>query len=260
MILPVKTSLRFSRLFSLLCVYVHYRLHIVTDAEFFNGEPPLGISLRGERLTTNALWEDIGLVNDYVLENPDRLSSADLDTVQSWANAYTCITCIIRCDDGKVRFLVDDYAVEVCGISIDIASSLPKLPVLAHTTLLPYDDYVVYDQTLEKLKADPSPSVLEVFEKGMEEALQAGRVIRTGQEFCEMVPQMWRHHEESELERFGRDMEMEERTNGELAGQHCGALAGLTGEEREEAIQRHMRELDEQRGDDASNLLAQRVK
>lgn len=260
MILPVKTSLRFSRLFSLLCVYAHYRLHIVTDAEFFNEEPPRGISLTGERLTTNALWEDIGLVDDYVRENPDRLSADDLATVRSWTNAYTCITCIIRCDDGKVRFLVDDYAVEVWGISKDIPSALPQLPVLAHTTLLPYDDYVVYDQTLEQLGVDPSPSVLEVFEKGMEEALQAGRVIRTGQEFCEMVPQMRRRREESELERFRRDMEMEERAHGELAGQHRGALAGLSGEEREEAIQCHMRELDEQRSDDASNRLALRVK
>jgi hypothetical protein len=113
---------------------------------------------------------------------------------------------------------------------------------------------------LEKLGVDPSPSVLEVFERGMEEALQAGRVIRTGQEFCEMVPQMRRRREESELERFRRDMEMEERTNGELEGQHRGALAGLTGQEREEAIQRHLRELDEQRGNDAFSLFEQRVK
>ena len=259
MILPLKLSMRFFRLFYLLCTYVHNKLHVVSDAVFFTGEPPRGISHVGERLTIDAMWEDVSIVQDYVQENPDGLSASDLATVQGWTHAYGCIAYVARCDDGKVRLFVDDYVVDVHGMSLDLDSALPKLPILTHTTLLPYDDYVVYDTKLEQLPVVPSQNVLEVFDEGMRDALREGRTIRTGQEFLSTIPLMKRRKEEAGLDRFMHDMEMEERAQGKLEGQHRGALAGLAGNERDAAIQRHVREFDTRDDDHATQLLARYV-
>ena len=256
MILPLRHTMRFFKLFNLLCAFVHRRLHVVTDAEFFTGEPPHGVSERGERLTIDAMWEDIGIVSEYVQENPDGLSASDLATVQSWTNAYDCIAYVARCDDGKVRFFVDGYVVDVCGMSLDIGSALPTLPILTHTTLLPYEDYVVYDTKLEQLPVEPSPKLLKALDEDMRKAFREGRVIRTGQEFLDITPVMKRQREESELERFRHDMEMAERAQGELEGQHRGALAGLVGKERDEAIRRHTHELITKDDKRAAKLIA----
>ncbi|MDO4806704.1 MAG: SEC-C metal-binding domain-containing protein [Coriobacteriales bacterium] len=247
--LPLRMAMRFFRLFDLLGVYAHHRLRVVSDDEFFNGEPPRGISEVGERLTTDELWKSLDIIDDYVRENPDNLSAADLDRVKKWSCAHTAIVYIARCKDGKLRFLADEYAVEVCGMSVDIASALPRIPVLARTTLLPFDDYVVYDQMLEQLPFEPDQKILDVFQKSLDEALAAGRIIRTGQEFCDVVPAIRKKKVEDELERFRQDIEMEERANGLLEGQHRGALAGLGEEEREEVIRRHMKELHPDDGD-----------
>ena len=250
MVLPTKLAMRFFRLFDLLCTYAHQRLHVVSDAEFFSGEPPRNISEYGERLTTDELWQNVDIIKDFVRENPNRLSKENLGLVRKWTYAHTDIVYIAVCSDGQARFLVGDYAVEVCGMSKDIATSLPQLPILARTTLLPFGDYVVYDQMIDELSFDLPTELTEDFEKGLAEAMEAGRVIRTGQEFCKIMPVIERRRMEAKLEQFRYDVEMEERANGPLEGQHRGALAGLSNAEREEAIRRHIEELREENADD----------
>lgn len=250
MVLPYRLAIRYFRLFDLLSIYAHRRLHVVSDREFFNGEPPRGISEVGARRTTDELWNNLGIIDDYVRENPDNLPPEDLERVRRWSYAYTDIVYIAHCKDGKLRFLVGEYAVEVYGMSVDIATYMPRLPVLAHTTLLPFDDYVVYDQAIEQLPFEPSQEMLKIFEEGMEDAMAAGRIIRTGQEFCDVLPAMRQKRTEAEIEQFRHEIEMEERANGPLAGQHRGVLAGLGPKEREEAIRKHMNELHPESEDD----------
>ncbi len=252
MVLPYRLAIRYFRLFDLLSIYAHRRLRVVSDREFFNGEPPRGISEVGARRTTDELWNNLGIIDDYVRENPDNLPLEDLERVQRWSYAYTDIVYIAHCKDGKLRFLAGEYAVEVYGMSVDIATYMPRLPVLAHTTLLPFDDYVVYDQAIEQLPFEPSQEMLKIFEEGMEDAMAAGRIIRTGQEFCDVLPAMRQKRTEAEIEQFRHEIEMEERANGPLAGQHRGVLAGLGPKEREEAIRKHMDELRSKSENDSS--------
>jgi hypothetical protein len=81
-----------------------------------------------------------------------------------------------------------------------------------------------------------------VLRKDFEASVVDGCVVRTGAQFLEKMPLIRAQAEQRQLEQFRREMEMEERAQGPLPGQHRGVLVGLDEEERHRRVMEHMRE------------------
>lgn len=238
---------RYCRLFDLLSIYAHKRLRVVTDYEFCTGELPRSIDEQGQRETMHEVWANPQLIEDYTRENPDHLSMRDLAIINSWTACYTGYFFIDRCDDGVLRFSTQNRAFEVCGISREIEEMLPEMPAVVHTTLLPFQDFIVYDQGLRLMQIEFGMNMLQSFKEELDAAVASGAIFSTGQQLIELAPIMKQESLDAQMEEFRHDMEMEERAQGPLEGQHRGALDGLDEATREQAIRAHMKELDEAR-------------
>ena len=245
---------RFFKLFDMLTVYAHERLHVVKDDEFFTGEPPRGLSQDAQRMTARELWQAPGIIDDFVTENPGKLNKRELDIVRSWNDAYPALAFFDRCPDGHVRAFLDDYVVDVCGMGIDFDDMLTELPVMAWIVLLPFEGYIVYDTSIEELPVAMGRQMVEVFSAEMTAALAEGRILRAGYDLSAVVPKLKQRHLDAEMEQFRRSMDLEERAAGPHKGQHRGKLAGIHGEERRRLVDEHMKS-DDVYGYDALELI-----
>lgn len=240
-----KQAARFFRLFDQLTMYAHERLHVVSDAEFYNGEPPRGIGEMGQRETSLELWNNPQIIEDFARENPANLSEEDLRTVATWSNAYSNAFYVTKQPSGELLFNNGVYGFEVCGLSKRIERMLHQVPGMVKMTLLPYDDVIVYGQYILELPLLMDEHLRKLAVEGEQTVLSQNHVAKTGDDLCSIAPLLKRQKEERELEEFRYDMEMEERAQGELPGQHKGALVGMDNQDRERAIRDHINELDE---------------
>ena len=243
MILPHATAERFFYIYDYLCAFAHERLGVVSDAELFTGEPPRGLSEEGQRLTMEELWENPQIIEAYVRENPDGLAFGDRALVRSWTNAYNTYAYVGRDASGKAWFFVDDYAIDLCGLTKEPASMLRVIPTVVRLTLLPLGERIIYDQRMLDLPVDLGPSASGAFATGLADALAEGRILRTGAELAAHVPDFKQRHLDAQMEQFRHEMEMEERSAGTLPGEHRGVLAGVHGRERDDAVMAHAHEV-----------------
>lgn len=249
MLLNSKDAMRFFFLFDKLSAYAHERLRVVEDKEFWTGEPPRGIGGAGQRETMEALWKVPAIIDDYALQNPDGLSKSDLRVVLSWKSAYHNLFYVTHTPAGNVVFWAESYVFVVSGLTREIEDMVGALPTMVATTLLPYGQSIVYDQSMMQYPIDIGPNMHGSFDSEVTEALREGRLARTGKQLMEVAPQLERKREERELEDFRHGIEMEERAAGPHKGQRASILVGMDDKERNEAIIRHMHEQDVSRGE-----------
>ena len=245
MVLHRDEAMRFFTMFDKLSIYAHERLHVEEDAAFWSGKPPIGIGDEAQRETMNALWSNRSILDDYVRENPDGLEKRDLRILTSWKRAYSDMFYISRTPSGEVVFFAQDYAFAVCGLSKEIEEMVGALPAMATATLLPYVNHIVYDQHLGLLPLEMGQNMRDTFEKELADALAQGRLARTGTQLELVAPRLEHQRDERKMEDFRREIEREERAAGPHEGQRESALLGLSDEERDAVIMRHIHEQDD---------------
>ncbi len=239
MILPITQSKRFFDLFNSLTIYAHHRLGVVSDSEFFCDGPLNSIDETAQRETITELWKHPEILDDYVRENPFNLPRRDLDVALTWRGCgmvtYTVDTMTVG-NATTLYFCAEGHAFVVWGLSKPIKSVLTRIPGVVQTTLLPFEDKVTYGMFIMEMPVAMGDNMRAVLRQDLETGVVEGRVIRTGAQFLQKMPLIRAQAEQRRLEQFRHEMEMEERAQGPLPGQHRGALVGMDENERKRKV------------------------
>ena len=239
MILPVTQGKRFFGLFNSLTIYAHRRLQVVSDSEFFGVSPLNPIDETAQRETIMELWKHPEILDDFVRDNPFNLPRRDLDVALTWKGcdiaSYTVDTMTVG-NTEALYFCTEGHAFVVWGLSKPIESMLTRIPGVVQTTLLPFEDKITYGMFIMEMPVEMGDNMRAVLRKDFEASVVDGCVVRTGAQFLEKMPLIRAQAEQRQLEQFRREMEMEERAQGPLPGQHRGALVGMDEDERERRV------------------------
>ena len=265
---------RFFTLFDALTVYANERLNVVGKAELCSGGAR-GINERAQAEVAFELWQNLGVIDDFVRENPAGFTTGELDCISSWREGLTDTFLIDVFPDGEIRFIGGGFAFEVSGLSKEIPEVIGEMPSSVHTTLLPFDGGIVYAEYLNVHLVEFGDGMLELFEEVIERIFDEGRIASTAEELVRIASLLRSRELTRDTEEMLSDLESGRFSSGHDEGcgcghdhghidydgdyddfeddidpadyeQHRGVLAGLSFEEREQAIRDHMA-----RGDDA---------
>lgn len=259
---------RFFTLFDALTVYANKRLDVVGEAEL-QADGVRGINERAQAEVAFELWQNLGVIDDFVRENPMGLTSGELECVASWREGLTDTFLIDVFPDGEVRFIGGGYGFEVSGLTKEIPELIGEMPSSVHTTLLPFDGRIVYAEYLNVHLVQFGDGMLDIFEEEIERIYDEGLIVSTAEELVHVATFLRQRELARDTEEMLADLESGRFSGGHNAGcgcghdhehddydedyddfdddidpadyeQHCGALAGLSFEEREQAIRDHM--------------------
>jgi hypothetical protein len=102
-------------------------------------------------LVRNSLYDSLGLIDDYIGENPDKLSDEKLGIVEQWKLFIRGEFHIERYLKNYAIFIGGDNVYGVVGLyqSFDEIFTRRYLPVYVKTVLLPFKGKLVYDGLME---------------------------------------------------------------------------------------------------------------
>src|SRR5437588_6500631 len=98
----------------------------------------------------DAIYEPTPLLDDFLADNADALSSEEQDIVRAWKRYVRGTFVVLRHHKNYTIFLgtgEESRAYAVLGLTTDLAEMAPKpyLPVIVKTVLLPYEGVIVCD-------------------------------------------------------------------------------------------------------------------
>ena len=279
MLLSRLQSRRFFKLFDPLTEYANKRLDVVSDAEL-HADAVRGISEQAQAKVSHEIWQNLFVIDEFVSQNPAGFTAGELEVVASWRDGLTGTFLVDVFPDGQLRFVGEGYAFEVRGFSKDIESVLAELPAAVSTTLLPFDGVIVYAEYLGVHLIDFGEGMLTVFDEEILRIYDEGRIVESDSELLRVADELRDHQLERDTEamladleagafdaehdsscdcghdhghEFGRHDDYDDFDDDFDGGfpYHKGVLAGLTFEEREQAIENHM----SNRDDDISERL-----
>lgn len=263
---------RFFTLFDALTVYANERLHVVGEAELSAGGVR-GINDQAQAEVAFELWQNLGVIDDFVRDNPSGFTAGELDCIASWREGLTDTFLIDVFPDGEIRFIGGGFAFEVTGLSKEVSETVGELPASVHTTLLPFDGRIVYADYLKVHLVQFGDGMFELFDEEIERIYEEGLIVSTADELVRTAAFLRERELARDTEDMLADLESGRFSNEHDEGcgcghdygghddydgdyeddidpadyeQHCGVLAGLSFEEREQAIRDRMA-----RGDDA---------
>jgi len=148
--LSAKQVQRFYEIWFPLLHYVNKQRQIVESfpAHWRNANvhPEVAVPIR------DVLWEDDALRDAFIMDNPAGLSTDDLALVASWKHRVTGNFFVFRYLKKYTVFLSGDsppHGYGVLGITNSIEEIVgPYLPFYVQTTLLPFEDCIIYDSLL----------------------------------------------------------------------------------------------------------------
>ena len=111
-----------------------------------------GLPAKKKLKVREALWKNPGLIDDYVKENPESLSSEHLEIISSWKGFIKGEFFILRHLKKYTIFIGNNNQVYgVLGLFDSLEDIVPTnaLPVMAKTVLLPFKGRIAYDGLLE---------------------------------------------------------------------------------------------------------------
>ena len=241
-ILQNKSAKRFQKLYASFIAYANARLGLYEKAfdrfEIEADEKAYDVA--------RAVWEkgqNTHLVADYVRDNPDKLSRTDLREVAQWENALAGIFTILS-DGRDTLFNIPRYTLVVRGITEEIDTIIDEeLPVLASTILLPFENVIIYACAIDTVPIERNEMDRLGSLTGLDVVKDANRTIRSTRDFLKYrddllatlptVPVENADDESQQQSDSGLDTEL--GPDDEVKGQHRGTLAGLRGQERQEA-------------------------
>ncbi len=129
-----------------------------------------------------ALWKNPGLIDDYVKENPESLSSGHLEIISSWKGFIKGEFFLLRHLKKYTIFIGNDNQVYgVLGLSDSLEDIVPAhaLPVMAKTVLLPFKGRIAYDGLLEGYSISFGGGIRSELDHTYMAAKQKQRIITT---------------------------------------------------------------------------------
>jgi hypothetical protein len=173
MLLTPQDAEVFFRLHRALMFFVDKRLQVLPDdvasPEQFSGLPPQ------ERLKVrDAFLKNTDLLQQFVEENPARLTSDEIDIVRSWRHLVAGKFYAFRQLKKYMVFLSAEeptLAYGVLALTQPFEELIgPYLPVLTQTVLLPFKGVIVYDGLLSAYRISFGPGIRRSLNESYKEA------------------------------------------------------------------------------------------
>ncbi|MDD5275488.1 MAG: hypothetical protein PHR16_05345 [Methylovulum sp.] len=149
MILSKEESKLFYDLTWSLHFYINKKLGIIPNIQSI--EDYIGLEVLHKILIINALYKQIALIDDYVNDNPENFSVAELAQVQSWKHFVKDRFYIERHLKNHSIFIDSkDKVYAVVGLTQAISDIIHKsyLPHMTDAVLLPFANKIIYDGLL----------------------------------------------------------------------------------------------------------------
>jgi hypothetical protein len=186
MLLKLEQERRFMRLFAGLLDYTNKKYDIVPGLDFRFRLPE---DMEAVAVVKEHLWENDRIIDDYIKANPQNLTIEECEKILKWKYHNTGMFFYIGEDDGRSVFSDGHYFYHVLGHLKEIKDMLggagEMIPV--ETTLLPFEDAVVYDATISSFNTYLGPNVAGEMEEGYAMSKEDGRIIKTGEDFIEKM-------------------------------------------------------------------------
>jgi hypothetical protein len=134
----------------------------------------------GEKIKVrDALWKHPDLIDPYVQENPDRLSTNELSIIRDWKRFISGQFFVFRYLKAHTIFIQDSRVYGVLGLHDPIAEILygRPLPVLAETVLLPYKGKIVFDGLFRTTDIYFGSGIRSDLNEQYQTAKQNGRIL-----------------------------------------------------------------------------------
>ena len=148
MILTYEQADRFYTLINALLGYANERFEVVRELPL----PIVDLESQSKAaLVAETLWDSVGIIDDFVRENPFDLPKRFLDTALAWKDALTGSFVFMGHEGGRALLMGDEDVFAVAGIQLEPSELLDEWPDVVRATLLPFDDLIVYDGMLNVL-------------------------------------------------------------------------------------------------------------
>ena len=229
MVLSDEQSGRFFDTMDALLYYVNARFRVV---EGFTLDYDGAIGDMKAALVARALWENVEIIDEFVRENPARLSPQCLDVARSWKAALPGLYTLVRYQGGRAILMNDVGVFSVSGVTLELEGEIGRAPAFVEMVLLPFEDVIVYDGFLQAFDGDGSASEAARVQDEFENRCSAG-IVSTGAEFLRVAEAWLAAEREREIDALLADVAREAAGEDEElpAGFHRSSveLDGTTG-------------------------------
>lgn len=138
-----------------LLVYANARLEVVDPAILRERlETPCMLFENGGQVS-DELWKNRWLVDDFVRDNPLRLSERQLEVARPWRYALRDMFCAVAADADKALYMNQDHLFVVGALQDDADAHVHSIPSLMLLTLLPFKGGIVTDGKTVHLSPRP---------------------------------------------------------------------------------------------------------
>lgn len=243
MLLTSAEAISFYLLLDSLSLYAKERFHIPDfPGDVYDPDNPLfGSEFRCR--VGEILWSDPQVIDDFARENPFDLPSVLLNEALGWKVARNEFYIYRGYEDGFAIFEGGPGAFAVTGLAQEISSMITQAPCMVSVTLLPYDNKIVYDTQIAEYSVALSDNVLNMMAHEV-----SGEVVSCAADFIAVMKEYNERAAQKEMEELWDDITYaNERAHGKeqlAVGFHRGCLAGLSEEERNNAIESHIESLE----------------
>lgn len=230
MILNNEQNDRFFDTMDSLLYYVNERFRVV---EGFSLDFATALDDVKGSLVARTLWENVEIIDEFVRDNPHRLSQRHLQTALGWKNALPGLYTLVRYQSGRAVLMGEAGVFSVCGVTYELDGEIGPAPAYVELVLLPFDDLIVYDGFLQAYDTEGTPAELQRIQDEFENRCAQGGIVLTGEEFSHKAQAFLAAKRDKELEDLLSGVSEQTAHEEALpAGFHRGALAGLSPEER----------------------------
>ena len=214
--------------------------------------------LFNEEAIAAALDEAFGnpaVIDRFIAASTNVLDEADLQLVESWKAALTEHFIAFK-HAGKLLLLSDNRIYHVTGLTEPLERVLDRdpsyiadpsnmkgsYPRIVRMTLLPFEDRIVYSGFAYTMPLQMGSGMKSMLADEISRALKTGEHVTNGERLAELAPVITEEAVKREAQRMMEDLELDMKANQQLPGYHEGVLVGMSEDEREEAIKKHLRE------------------
>lgn len=146
MILSPNEAALFFKMMLPLQFFVNEKLGVLPKIKSF--EKYIKVSMQEKFEVRNALFENVGLIDDFIDENPQDFPMKNLASISKWKKFVRNDFYIERYLKDCAIFISDTEVVyAVCGLTDSLDKYFPKytLPLRINALLLPFQDKIVID-------------------------------------------------------------------------------------------------------------------
>ena len=190
MCLPTPEVDRFYRVWKSLLFYANGQYQLIPAWKTAN----LETKLRSEDVlqVRERLWQDDGLREQFVAQNPARLSDADLALVENWKHRLQGDFVLFRVLKKHAIFLAQDHTGDVLavkGLYSPFSEIFPFIPIMVKAVLLPYEGEIICDGLFQPYNVSFGSGIIGDWNAVYADAKERGRLLLPCRAFKSISPQ-----------------------------------------------------------------------